>query len=342
MSQTVLSLNSLVLLCLCADFVDSDTQPLTTHQYHQLEFKLQHSTLKQPSGLLDCAKEDMQVQLVLTKEETQQIIQRLTLIEPIIMKLAYYERKGISVITKFEKEYPDTLFNRLKKHAPLILYYCGDFNLLNEPIVSVAGPMNCSDQVLDNTRLVVNKIHDEGYHLMTSESKGCENVAIMHHLKQGGQAILFVASHLDLKRIEYSKYIKNEQVLIISHRYPECDYDVVEAIIRNSIIYALSQTSFIIHSEINTGSLWFSAMQNLKQRWSKILAVVDDDFYSNARLVEAGAIPVTVEKIKSNCTIEEMTEVSKYMFEDSLDNEQISIFDFIEEVEEVNFEELEL
>ena len=83
-------------------------------------------------------------------------------------------------------------------------------------------------------------------------------------------------------------------------------------------------------------------MQNLKQRWSKILAVVDDDFYSNARLVEAGANPVTVEKIKSRCTIEEMTEVSKQMFEDSLDNEQISIFDFIDEAEEVNFETIEL
>lgn len=342
MRPTFLSLNSLVLLCLCAEFVDCETEPLTAHQFNQLEFKLAHSTLKQPSGLLDCAKEDMQVQLVLTREETNQIVRRLMLIEPVIMKLAYYERKGISVITKLEEDYPAVLFSRLKKHAPLILYYSGEFELLNNPIVSVAGPMNCSDQVLDNTRLVVDKIHQEGYHLMASESKGCENIATMHHLKQGGQAILFVASHLDLRRIEYSKYIKNKQMLLVSHRYPECDYDVVEAIIRNSLIYALSQTSFIIHSEVNTGSLWFSAMQNLKQRWSKILAVVDDDFYSNARLVEAGAIPVTVEKIKSKCTIEQMTEVSKQMFEDDLDNEQISIFDFIEEVEEIDFEQIEL
>lgn len=342
MRPTVLSLNSLVLLCLCADFVESETEPLTTHQFNQLEFKLEHSTLKQPSGLLDCDIDDMRIQLVLTSKEALQIKQRLTLISDVIMKLAYYDKKGISVITKLEKDYPDVLFSRLKKHAPLILYYSGQYDLLNDPIVSVAGPMNCSDQVLENTRLVVDKIYAERYHLMTSESKGCENIATMHHLKQGGQAIVFVASHLDLKRIEYAKYIKNKQMLLISHRYPECDYDIVEAIIRNSLIYALSQTSFIIHSEVNTGSLWFSAMQNLKQRWSKILAVVDDDFYSNARLVEAGAIPVTVEKIKSRCTIEEMTEVSKQMFEDSLDNEQISIFDFIDEAEEVNFETIEL
>ena len=83
-------------------------------------------------------------------------------------------------------------------------------------------------------------------------------------------------------------------------------------------------------------------MQNLKQRWSRILAVVDDDFYSNAKLVEAGAIPVTIEKIKSNCTIEQMTEVSKQMFEENLDNEQISIFDFIEEDEALDFEAIEL
>lgn len=342
MRPTVLSLNSLVLLCLCAEFVECETEPLTAHQFNQLEFKLSHSTLKQPSGLLDCNQEDMQIQLVLTKEEAKQIKQRLTLIHDVIMKLAEYEKKGISVITKLEKDYPDVLFSRLKKHAPLILYYSGKYELLNDPIVSVAGPMNCSEQVLENTKLVVDKINDEGYHLMTSESKGCENSATMHHLKQGGKSIVFVASHLDLRRIEYSKYLKNNQMLIISHRYPECDYDVVEAIIRNSLIYALSQTTFIIHSEVNTGSLWFSAMQNLKQRWSKILAVVDDDFYSNARLVEAGAIPVTIEKIKSRATIEEMTEVSKYMFEDQTDSEQISIFDFIEETEEIDFETVEL
>ncbi len=342
MRYTSLTLNSLVLLCLCADFVECEAAPLNTNQYHQLEFKLTHSTLKQPSGLLNCSLEDMQIQLVITKDEAMQIQTRLTLIQDVIMKLSEYERKGMGMITKFENDYPSVLFTRLKKHAPLILYYTGEYQLLNEDAVSVAGPITCSDQVLDNTKLVVDKIRKEGYHLMTSESKGCENVALMHHLKQGGKAIVFVASHLDLRRIEYGKYLKNKQLLLVSHLYPECDYDVVEAIIRNSLIYALSQTSFIIHSEVNTGSLWFSAMQNLKQRWSKILAIVDDDFYSNARLVEAGAIPVTIEKIKSKCTIEEMTEVSKYMFEETLDNEQISIFDFIDENEGVDFENVEL
>lgn len=342
MRPTMLSLNSIVLLCLCADFVESETEPLSTHQFNQLEFKLAHSTFKQPSGLLDCDFDDMQIQLVITPKEATQIKERLTLIHQLIMKLAFYEKKGISIITKLEDDYPEVLFTRLKKHAPLYLFYSGEYCLLNESIVSVAGPMNCTEQILDNTHLVVDKINDEGYHLMTSESKGCEQSAILHHLKNGGKAIVFVSNHLDLKRIEYSKYIKNNQMLLVSHRSPESDYDVVEAIIRNSIIYALSQTSFIIHSEVNTGSLWFSAMQNLKQRWSRILAVVDDDFYSNAKLVEAGAIPVTIEKIKSNCTIEQMTEVSKQMFEENFDNEQISIFDFIEEDEALDFEAIEL
>ena len=317
MRPTMLSLNSIVLLCLCADFIEIEIEPLSAHQFNQLEFKLAHSTYKQPSGLLECNFDDMQVQLVITKKEAEQIKSRLTLIEPLIKQLASYEKKGISIITKLEKDYPESLFTRLKKHAPLFLVYAGDYHLLSQSIVSVAGPMNCTEQIIDNTHLVVDKLIKEGYHLMTSENKGCEQSALLHHLK-------------------------NNQILLLSHRSPESDYDVVEAIIRNSIIYALSQTSFIIHSEVNTGSLWFSAMQNLKQRWSRILAVVDDDFYSNARLVEAGAIPVTIEKIKSNCTIEEMTEVSKQMFEDNSDTEQISIFDFIEEDEALNFETIEL
>ena len=84
-----------------------------------------------------------------------------------------------------------------------------------------------------------------------------------------------------------------------------------------------------MHSEINTGSLWFSAMQNLKYRWSKILAIVDDEFYGNAKLVEAGAIPVTMEKINSDVMINDLIEVTKTEMTLRQEIEQLSIFDFI-------------
>lgn len=344
MRPTVLSLNSLVLLCLYGDFVKNDTIPLSLTKWNQLEFKLAHSTLKQPSALLDCSKEDMMVQLVISEEEAEQILKRLESMIDVLKQLAFYESRGIGVITKFEVDYPDVFCQRLKKNAPLILYYCGNYQLLKQEAISIAGPVHATKQMNQNTKHVVDKINDEGYHLMTSGHQGCESIGLAHQLNRGGHVILFVANDLYKKRLEYLKYIRNQRMLIISHRKPDSEYDVVESLVRNSFIYALCTTNFIIHSELNTGALWFSAIQNLKHRWSKILAIVDDEFYGNAKLVEAGAIPITMEKVMSEITIEEMMEVTKQEIGSQFGNEQISIFDFIEEeqTEDDTFESITL
>lgn len=335
MRQTVLSLNSLVLLCLYGDFIEDSSYPsFTANQWLRLEFKLAHSTLKQASGLLRTSKEEMMIQLALNESDADRIIGRLKLMDRVLKQLSVYEQQGIGVITKYESDYPDTFCQRLKKNAPLILYYSGNYGLLLQDSISLAGPVHPNQQILNNTRRIVEKIANEGYHLMTSGHTGCEYEGMMHQLKSGGHIILFVADHLLKYRMENAKQIRNQRMLLVSHRRPDSEHDIVESVVRNSYIYALCTTNFIVHSELNTGALWFSALQNLKHRWSKILAVVDDEFYGNARLVEAGAIPVTMEKILSDCTIEEMTEVSKQDIGLKQENEQLSIFEFIEETEE--------
>lgn len=331
MRSTVLSLNSLVLLCLYGDFVESEISPFTLRQYNQLEFKLNHSTLGQPATLLLCSKEEMMTQLAYGENEVDHILARLALMPEVLKQLAYYEKNQIGIITKFEADYPEALLQRLKKDAPLVLYYCGNFQLLSQDAVAIFGSHHPTTTIKTNTRKVVRKIHDEGYHLMASGHPGCETAAIEQQLKLGGHVILFAANDLEKKRLAYLKYLGHQRMLLVSHRRPDSAYDVVESIVRNSYIYALCVTSFIIHSEWNTGSLWFSAMQNLKQRWSKILAIVDDDFYGNAKLVEAGAIPVTMAKITSEATIENMMEVSKDEIENMNEGEQLSIFAFLTE-----------
>ena len=61
-----------------------------------------------------------------------------------------------------------------------------------------------------------------------------------------------------------------------------------------------------------------------------MLAIVDDEFYGNAKLVEAGAIPVTMERILSQTTITALLEVSKQEMENMNPMRQLSIFDFME------------
>lgn len=330
MNNVSLTLDSLVLFCLHGDLVKDDLTSLSMNQWNELEFKLKHSSFKKPSGLLDIEGHDLESELALSSQDVERVKRLLGRMPQVLLMLSQLEKQGISVITKYESHYPRTFFHRLKKNAPLILYYCGDFHLLEDDCISITGPLNASRTMLMNTRQVVDKLIDEGYTLMTSGHKGCEKTSLSHQLRMGGNVVLFAADGLKDKRIEYLRYIKNRRLLIISHRFPDSPYDIVESIIRNSYIYALCTTTFIMHSEINTGSLWFSAMQNLKYRWSKILAIVDDEFYGNAKLVEAGAIPVTMEKINSDVMINDLIEVTKTEMTLRQEIEQLSIFDFID------------
>lgn len=331
MGHTELTLNGLVLLCLCGDVVPSTTKPLSKKQYQRLEDKLKHSLLKQPIGLLNCDSQKMKIQLALNDDEVEQIQARMALLKPMIHAIAHYQARGIEIVTKFESVYPKSLFTNLKKEAPLMLFYSGNFDLIKEKAVSIAGPAHQSEVMQQNTLCVAHKIFDEGYHLMTSAHVGCEQTGMQEFLKLGGKVILFTADNLLKRSLEMKKMIASGQVLLLSHRSPESTYDVIESVIRNSYIYALCETSFIIHSELNTGALYFSAIQNLKYRWSKILAIVDDEFYGNAKLVEAGAIPVTMERIKSQATIEDLTRVNKDEIKDFSATSQMSIFEFMEE-----------
>lgn len=332
MEHTELTLDGLILICLCADLFElKAAKPLSKKQYQRLEEKLRHSLLKRPIGLLSCDSQEMKIQLALNDDEVQQIQERLALLTQTISTIAYYQTKGIEVVTKYESIYPTSLVNNLKKEAPLILFYSGDFSLLQEKAISIAGPVHQTEQMSRNTLCVVDKIYHENYHLMTSAHAGCEELGMFHLLNKGGKVILFTSDHLLKKSIEMKRNIQNKQMLMISHRPPESDYDIIESVIRNSYMYALCETNFIIHSELNTGALYFSAIQNLKYRWSKILAIVDDEFYGNAKLVEAGAIPVTMERVTSETTIEQLTNVNKEELKGLVKPSQLSIYEFMEE-----------
>ena len=338
LNNMTLTLDSLVLFCIHGDLVKDDLTSYSMNQWNDLEFKLKHSIFKKPSGLLSLKNYDLETELAISEIEASKIKSLLLRMPLVLESLANLERQGIYVITKYENHYPRVFFHRLKKNAPLILYYCGDFSLLKEECIAITGSSHPTRQMNMNTRIVVDKMIDEGYTLMTSGHTGLEKTSLAHQLRMNGNVILFVADHMKDKRIEYLKQIKNQRLLILSHRYPDSEYDVIESIIRNSYIYALSLTTFIMHSEINTGSLWFSAMQNLKYRWSKILAVVDDEFYGNAKLVEAGAIPVTMERIKSEVLINDLIEVTKEEVNLRQEVEQMSIFDFIQDEGNISHE----
>lgn len=331
MNTTQLSLNSLVLLLLHGEFFDCEIKPLTTTQYERLEYQLSHSRLKEPAGLLGIKESELATYLALDEKEAEDLTIRLSKLEAMLVGLRQLEMQGIHLVTKYEQHFPHALFSRIKKHAPLILYYTGDYDLLSEPSIGVFGPQKLNSVVLENTRKIIRKINDEGYHLMTGDVDGVQDLAISTQLHHNGKVVLFSCRDMNELKGQYKKALKQRKLLIISHLLPGRCGDIVEGVVRNSFIYALSDATIIAQSSLSDSALWFSAIQNIKNRWSRVLAVVDEDFYYNAKLVGVGAKPLTMGVLESDASIEEILERSTEEEMMAEPYTQLSIFDLLEE-----------
>lgn len=330
MNETNLSLNSIVLLLLHGEFFECDIKPFSIYQYERLEYQLCHSRLKYPASLIGLDEKELSNYLALDEKEAHDLVGRLQYLEPMLMGLRKLATKGIHLVTKYDAHFPHCLFTRIKKHAPLLLYYCGDYHLLQEPSIGLFGPQKLNQTVLSNTRKIVHKINEEGYHLMTGDVDGVQQNAVSTQLHHNGKVILFTCSNIYALKDTYKKALKQRKILMLSHLLPGTTGDIVEGVVRNSFIYALSDATIIAQSSLSDSALWFSAIQNIKNRWSRVLAVVDEDFYYNAKLVGAGAKPLTMGVLESEATIEEILESNNE--EDTLIEPytQLSIFDLLE------------
>ena len=100
---------------------------------------------------------------------------------------------------------------------------------------------------------------------------------------------------------------------------------------KNMYMCGLSDTQFISASHINSGGVWFTSIQNLHYRWTMPLVLNDNKYNGNIRLLEMGAISVSMEDLESELSIAQIiakNEVIKEKEEIYID--QMSIFEFID------------
>ena len=80
-------------------------------------------------------------------------------------------------------------------------------------------------------------------------SKGVEELALRTHLTNNGNAVLFVADHMFDKIRLYSKYIKQNKLVIMTANDPYALFDVTHALDKNLYICGM------VFAQIVTGTL---------------------------------------------------------------------------------------
>lgn len=326
-----LCLDSIALLLYCGELVDCGAAPISEKEWNELEREIKKSQIKRPAGLLSMSFEAIMINLDIEEELAIRITKLNKILPNLLEQLLYLEMLGVFVMTKYENNYPSQLKNTLKKQTPLILYYTGNINLLNEEMVCIAGPTKSDRRIDSNTKKVVRKICNEGYTLISCGNRGVEKLSIKHQLKCGGKVVDFICGNIIQEMKEYAKPLKNGQMLMMSAHQPFASFDLVHAIDRNQYAFILSEVAIIMHSQINSGTTWLVAMQNFTQKWTKLVAIMDDEFYGNARLVEHGAIGLTMDMIELDVPLLDLLEQAEEQPEEKVEYDQLSIYHFLGE-----------
>lgn len=277
---------------------------LTSIEYDKLATAL-YSIGKEPSELLENNGDD-----VLSKLTNFDISRLKTLLNRgflLSQAIEYWHKRGICLITRADKEYPKILKIRLKDKTPPVLYVCGELSLLKKGGLAIVGSRSIDDEILNYTKEVAQSAANNSIQIISGGAKGVDKTAMLSALNEGGTVCGILSDNLEKSVLsrEYREFIINKQLLLISPYNPNVNFNVGNAMGRNKLIYALSNSSLIVNSDYKKGGTWNGAIEQLeKYNFIKVYVRKSDKMpQGNAELLKKGAeiwnFPQTSDEWKS-------------------------------------------
>lgn len=285
--------DSNAILTLCSHLsVGEGIKPLEPKEYSLLAKKLKEIG-KRPGDLLYFSLGDLKEQLNIDELLANRILRLVGRNASLCFALEQYNNIGIEVVTRADIQYPHALKKKLAEKCPPIFYYAGDINLLNSPTVGFAGARTVEQRDFDFTKRTVQKVVSAEYGIVTGGAKGVDSIA-------GAEAILcnsFSAEYLScsllekIKKNDIVKQIQNGKLLLLTAVNPDAGFNVGTAMSRNRFVYAQSEATIVVRSELNKGGTWTGAVENLAHSWCPTFCW-DYPYAGNLALIEKGAIAI--------------------------------------------------
>lgn len=282
---------AIVLLCshLCTD---GSVRPLEPAEWSALAALMRERGCT-PGDLLRFEQNDIASRLGLDGEQRTRLLRLLDRAGSMEFELARYENMGIRVLTRADAQYPLALKQKLKNSCPPLFYYAGDTSLLDAPLAGFVGARTVAEQDEAFTRATVQKTVLRGYGIVTGGAKGVDSIAAQTAVAGGAATIGFPADSLlrKLRQTETIRAIQNGKLLLLSVAKPDAGFSVGTAMMRNRYIYAQSQGTVVVRSDLNKGGTWAGAVDNLRHGWCPTFCR-DCSYPGNRELIRQGAIPI--------------------------------------------------
>ena len=229
-------------------------------------------------------------QLGCCQELSRRILQLLGQEAELDWYLSRGKRQGCVPISRISDGYPELLRFRLRGEAPGCLWCRGDLQLLDTPTVSLVGCRELGEENRLFAEAVGYQAALQGLTLVSGNARGADRAAQESCLRSGGRVISIVADQL-------TKWRPRENVLYLSEEDFDAPFTTQRAISRNRCIHAMGAMVFVAQANLERGGSWHGSVQNLRHGWSSV-AVFRDGSEAAERLIQMGAIPVSMEDLK--------------------------------------------
>lgn len=262
-----LSPNTQAILLLTAPLIAkrglASSDLLTPGEYKRLARHLR-DIQQQPADLLSSAAAEIlrQCQSVIELSRLERLLGRGFLLSQVI---EHWQTRAIWVVSRADPEYPRRLKAQLRENAPAVIYGCGDISLLDAGGLAVVGSRHVDEVLIDYTKEIGRLAARAGSTLVSGGAKGIDRAAMNGALDAGGRVTGVLADSLEKTAMnrEHRNLLLDGQLALISPYDPNAGFNVGNAMQRNKLIYALSDASLVVSSDLNKGGTWAGAIEQI-------------------------------------------------------------------------------
>lgn len=241
------------------EIVDSAVSPLEEAAAYEALWDLDNASFKSISTKIKKLNIVKISELLLTSSQNDSLNHYKELLLQIFRE---NNLSGLGIRIKGTLDYPESLMD--DKNPVEVLYYQGNWDLVNEPSVSVVGARKASEEGIRRTRKLVHELVKDGYTIISGLAAGIDTAAHQAALEFSGKTIAVIGTPLTEYYPKQNKELQDKirnQFLLISQvpfvKYSKQNYQLNRFFFpeRNKTMSAISQATIIIEASNTSGSL---------------------------------------------------------------------------------------
>lgn len=291
-----MNVNSQAIIIFCSHLcVTEGIEPLSISEWSKAAEILMNHKLE-PKDILNFTEYEIDSLFAGTKITSERLMRLMDRSAGLFAEISRYKSEGINIYTRADKEYPVKLKKTLKQKCPPLFYCAGDISIAGLNVVGYAGSRDIDSDDEEFTRKTVIKtctFNNRNLGVVSGGARGVDAIAAQTAFDEGMPLIEYTAGGLTdmLKKKDIRDNVIRGNRLILSEVIPETGFTVGNAMSRNKYIYAHSEATVIIKSDIEKGGTWTGALENIKHGWTKLFCR-DVNYPGNVELIRMGAIPI--------------------------------------------------